>query len=101
MFGRRSGRYDAGAFASVRPDYHKDAMVKPTEAAETLLVRVWVVAIETIWVIEGQARHRERDAMLPKIACGLPVIPLELVVPHGAVPQCARNKKGPLWRNVG
>src|SRR5689334_19042729 len=46
MFVRRSGRYDANAFASQSPDYHKDAMVKPAEAAEALFIRVWVLLID-------------------------------------------------------
>jgi hypothetical protein len=69
MFGSRSGRYDASAFASVGPNYHKDAVVKPTEAAETFLVRVWVVAVEAVRVIESQSRHVERDAMVVEVAC--------------------------------
>jgi hypothetical protein len=87
MFGRRSGRYDASAFASVGPNYHKDAVVKPAETAETFLVRVWIVAIEAVRVIEGQSRRLKRDAVVTEVTCGFPVIPLELVVPHGPCPQ--------------
>jgi hypothetical protein len=101
MFGRRSGRYDASAFASVGPNYHKDAVVKPAETAETFLVRIWVVAIEAIGVIERRPRHLERDAVVAKVACSFPVIPLELVVPHGPSPTTFRNKNGTSWRDDG
>src|SRR5262245_60133667 len=83
MHVRRSGRYDANASASQSPDYHKDAMVKSAEAAETLLIWVWVLAVNAVRVIEGGLRLLERDAMIAEVACGLLVIPLELVVPHG------------------
>src|SRR5262249_25130995 len=68
MFVRRSGRYDANAFVSVGPDYHKDAIVKPAKALVTLLVWVWVDAIDAVRVIEGQPRLLERDAMVARVA---------------------------------
>src|SRR5262245_28741386 len=86
MLFRRSGRYDADAFASQCPDYHKDAVVEPAEAAETLLIWVWVLAVNAVGVIESDSRLLERDAMIPDVACGLLVIPLELLVPHDAHP---------------
>src|SRR5262245_24828828 len=61
MLVRRSGRYDADAFASQCPDYHKDAVIEPAEAAETLLIWVWVLAVNAVGVIESQSRHLERD----------------------------------------
>src|SRR5262245_29199572 len=101
MFVRRSGRYDANAFASIGPDYHKDAVVKPAEALIALLVRVWVEAIDAVRVIEGQSRLLEREAMIADVASRLPIIPLELVVSHGPRPTIFRNVSGTLWRNVG
>jgi hypothetical protein len=43
-------------------------MIKPAEAAVTLLIRVRILAIDAIGIIERRSRHLESDAMIAEVS---------------------------------